>query len=83
MQEINRENIGKLGEIILFHRKKAGLSRIALAEAADVGKTVIYDVEHGKRTVRLNTLMKIMNVLNISLKLESPIMDLFEGKKDA
>ncbi len=83
MVKINRENIAELGEVILFHRKKAGLSRLALAEAADVGKTVIYDIEHGKPGVRLNTLMKILNVLNISLKLDSPIMGLFEGKKNA
>ncbi len=83
MIKINRENIAEIGEVVQFHRKKAGLSRIALAEAADVGKTVIYDIEHGKRTVRLNTLLKILGVLNISLNLESPIMGLFEGKNDA
>ncbi len=83
MVHISRENIAEIGKVILFHRKKAGLSRIALAEVADVGKTVIYDIEHGKRTVRLNTLMNIFNVLNISLKLESPIIGLFEGEKDA
>lgn len=82
MVHISRENIAEIGKVILFHRKKAGLSRIALAEAADVGKTVIYDIEHGKRSVRLNTLMNIFNVLNISLNLESPIMGLFEGEKD-
>ncbi len=55
MVKINRENITELGEVILFHRKKAGLSRLALTEAADEGTTVIYHIELGNRGVRLNT----------------------------
>lgn len=66
-----------IGNIIRFHRKQAGLSRIQLAEIADVGKTFIYDVEHGKATVRFETLQKILSVLNISIQLESPLMDQF------
>ena len=41
-----------LGAIVQRHRKKSGLSRERLAEIAGVGKTVIYDIEHGKATVR-------------------------------
>lgn len=67
-----------LGDLILFHRKKSGLSRIELARFAGIGKTAIYDVEHGKLTVQLETLMKIFNVLNISIHLESPFMNMYE-----
>lgn len=51
--------------MILKRRKFAGLSRDKLAEIAGVGKTVIYDIEHGKKTIQLDTLQKILNVLNI------------------
>ena len=64
-----------IGKTILAHRKASGLSRIACADLAGVGKTVIYDIEHGKETVQLNTLLSIMKVLNIEMKLESPIID--------
>ena len=37
----------KIGEMVFFHRKKSGLSRNELAKIAGVGKTVIYDIEHG------------------------------------
>jgi len=72
------ENFRKISEIILFHRQQAGLSRIQLAEIAGVGKTAIYDVEHGKVSVRFETLQKIFSVLNISIQLESPLMNHFQ-----
>jgi y4mF family transcriptional regulator len=64
-----------LANIIRQHRKAAGLSRLQLAELAGVGKTVVFDLEKGKETVQLNTLRKILKVLNIKVKLESPFMD--------
>ena len=67
--------IQELGEIIRMHRKAAGLSRVQLAELAGVGKTVIYDVEKGKESVQLDTLQKILKVLNIKIILTSPLLD--------
>ena len=64
-----------LAEIIRMHRKAAGLSRAQLAEIAGVGKTVIYDIEIGKESIRLNTLRKLLKVLNIKIELTSPLMD--------
>ena len=65
----------ELAEVIRMHRKAAGLSRAQLSEMAGVGKTVIYDIEKGKETVQLNTLRKILKVLNIKIVLTSPLMD--------
>ena len=62
-----------IGKMIYYHRKQSGLSQQALAKLAGVGKTVIFDVEKGKKTLRLDTLLKILDVLNIRLKLESPL----------
>lgn len=66
-----------LANTIIYHRKKSGLNRVDLARLAGVGKTVVYDIEHAKSTVRLDTLMKILNVLNITIKLESPLISNF------
>jgi HTH-type transcriptional regulator/antitoxin HipB len=63
-----------LGKIIREHRKKSGLSQQALAEMVGVGKTVIYDLEKGKDTVKLSTLLRILQGLNISVRLESPFI---------
>lgn len=65
----------KLADIIKMHRKAAGLSRAQLADMAGVGKTVIYDIEKGKESIQLDTLRKILRVLNIKIVLTSPLMD--------
>lgn len=70
----------KFAEIIKFHRKKAGLSRIELAKLAGIGKTVIYDIEHGKETTKYSTIKSILNVLNIEIILKSPFMDSIKDK---
>jgi y4mF family transcriptional regulator len=65
----------ELADVIKMHRKAAGLSRAQLSEMAGVGKTVIYDIEKGKETIQLNTLRKVLSVLNIKIELTSPLMD--------
>lgn len=67
--------VGEIGTLIKYHRKAANLTQLQLAELAGVGKTVVFDIEKGKETVRLNTLMKILNVLNIEMRFISPLPD--------
>jgi HTH-type transcriptional regulator/antitoxin HipB len=64
-----------LADVIRMHRKAAKLSRVQLAEIAGVGKTVIYDIENGKESVQLDTVRKILKVLNIKIGLTSPLME--------
>ena len=64
-----------LKSIIKDHRRLSGLSQAELAKLAGVGKTVIYDIEHGKETVQFDTLMKVLAALNIKLVLKSPVLD--------
>ncbi|WP_299458546.1 helix-turn-helix domain-containing protein [uncultured Microscilla sp.] len=68
----------ELHSIILFHRKQAKLSRNQLAELAGVGKTVIYDLEKGKKTVKWSTIISILETLNISITFQSPLMEKYE-----
>ncbi len=65
----------QLATVIRKHRKIAGLSQLQLAELAGVGKTVVFDIEKGKETIRLDTLRKILSVLNIKVRLNSPLMN--------
>ena len=67
-----------LHTIIYYHRKQAKLSREALAELAGVGKTVLYDVEKGKQTVKWSTIAAILDALNISIHFQSPLMEEYE-----
>jgi HTH-type transcriptional regulator / antitoxin HipB len=70
-----------LAEIVRKHRKMAGVSQLQLAEMAGVGKTVVFDLEKGKATIRLDTLRKILSVLNIRVLLTSPLMDKIVGNE--
>jgi HTH-type transcriptional regulator / antitoxin HipB len=62
----------EIAKIIHYCRKKSGLTQQELAKLAGVGKTVIFDIEKGKKTVQLNTLLKVLDILNIQIKLETP-----------
>jgi len=70
---MNAEDIAKA---VRYCRKKRGLSQHQLAILAGVGKTVVFDIEKGKQTVKLLTLLKVLDVLLIKLKLFIP----FESK---
>lgn len=63
-----------LAQLIREHRKKAALTQAQLAQLAGVGKTVVWDLEHGKESVQWDTLQKILRVLNISIEWRSPLL---------
>ena len=69
-----------IARMVLFHRKKSGMSRIFCAELAGVGKTAIYDIEHGKKSVQMDTLLRVLHVLNIKIAFSSPLMPIFESE---
>lgn len=72
-----------LGKIIKLHRKKSKLTQAELAKIAGLGKTVVYDIEKGKRSIQLDTLLKVLHVLNISIELHSPLMEILRGEWNA
>ena len=62
----------EIAQVVRHCRKQSGLSQAELAKLAGTGKTVVFDIEHGKETVQLNSLLKILEVLNIRMRLETP-----------
>ena len=69
-----------LSGLILSHRKKSGLNQQKLAKLAGVGKTSVFDLEHGKKTAQIDTLLKVLGVLNISIEFSSPLTKALEPK---
>lgn len=69
--------VHQVAELILFHRKRSGLTQLELAEMAGVGKNMIYELENGKQSVRLDNLLKVLQVLNIELDFQSPLREKF------
>ena len=61
-----------IAKIVRYYRRKSGLSQQELAELAGVGKTAIFDIEKAKKTIQLNTLLSVLDTLNIQMKLEPP-----------
>ena len=74
-------SITQLGKAIPFHRKRAGLTRAELSELAGVGQTTIYELEHGKESIQFNMVFHILDVLNISLQVDSPLMNEYPARK--
>lgn len=70
-----------LAEVVRFHRKKSGLSQSELGRLAGLGKTVIFDIEKGKQSIRYDTILKVLHVLNIQLEFLSPLMNLLKEEK--
>ncbi|MDR3667789.1 MAG: helix-turn-helix domain-containing protein [Ignavibacteriaceae bacterium] len=67
---IQISNPNDFAKIIQFYRKKSGLSREKLGMLSGVGRTAIFDIEHGKTTYQIDTLLKIMDVLNLKLYID-------------
>ena len=59
-----------LGAAVLAARNKLGLTQPQLAMAAGVGVRFIVELEAGKPTVRLETLLKVLHALGGSLAVE-------------
>jgi y4mF family transcriptional regulator len=71
-----------LSKVIRFHRKKSGLTQKELADLANVGKTVIFDLEKGKSSVQFDIIEKVLNALNIKIIFDSPIMQLMKNENE-
>ena len=56
-----------IGKMIRGHRKRAGLSIEGLALSAGISTNYLGDVERGKKKPSLDTIEKLLTVMNISL----------------
>ena len=62
------DTIKELAEVITQKRKQASLSRDELSFISGVGKTTIFDIEHGKETVQIKNILLILDALNIKVQ---------------
>lgn len=72
-------DFNKIANLVRYHRKCSGLAQAELALLAGVGKTAVFDVEHGKPSIQWNTLTKILHTLNVEVNFSSPLMAEFEA----
>lgn len=62
-----------LGQLIKGHRKAAGLTQLQLADLAGIGKTTVFDIEKNKTSVRWDSIIAVLNILNIDIQFISPL----------
>lgn len=63
-----------LKQFIREYRLKSGLSQTELAKLAGVGKSTVFDLEQGKESIQLDTLTKILDVLNMTMTVRGPLL---------
>ena len=63
----------EIAKMVRYLRKQSGLSQLELAQLAGVGKTAIFDIEKGKPSIQLDTLLKVFAVLNIQFRFDTPL----------
>jgi HTH-type transcriptional regulator / antitoxin HipB len=84
MVQLTTEN---MGDLVRYHRRKKKLTQYKLAVLAGVGKTMVFDLEKGKKTVKMNSLFKVLGALDIHLIGDSAQIEgytrEYETRKDA
>ena len=60
----------ELGDALRYARKRLGLTQPRLALAAGVGVRFIVDLESGKPTVRLDSVLRVIDALGGVIKLD-------------
>lgn len=68
MNELPQE----IGLAVKNAREARGLTQKQLADAAGIGKTAVFDLEHGNEGVRLRTLLAVFGILDLSLSVQTP-----------
>lgn len=61
--------MNNIGEIVKENRKRVGLTQIQLANYANVSHKFIVELENGKKTIELNKLYDVLNVLDLTINI--------------
>lgn len=60
-----------LHSLVRNRRKVSGLTQGELARLAGVAKGTVFDLEQGKQSIQLDTLIKILSALNIQISFKT------------
>jgi len=61
---------GVLGAVVSARREELGLRQAEVAELAGCGARFVHELENGKRTVQLDKLLQVLDVLGLHLEIE-------------
>lgn len=66
-QEIRLTDLAALGELVVQRRKELGLSLDEASARLGVGRRLLAEMEHGKRAVRSDTLIRMLNLFGFDV----------------
>lgn len=64
-----------VGPVVRAARRERGLSQEALALASGTGRRFIHDLEQGKPTVRLRSLLDVLAALDLRIEIHPDVPD--------
>ncbi len=68
------ESYQVLSKMLVWHRKRSKITQQTLADLAGISRTAVQRLENGTAPVQMDTLWKILKILNIKMSYSSPIM---------
>lgn len=76
-QDLRRgaEPAGSLGVAVRDRRRALGLTQEDLADLAGVGLRLVHEVEHGRDTVQLANLLRLLRALGLHLEVAPGVAD--------
>jgi predicted transcriptional regulator len=69
--------------LVIFHRKKAGLTQIELAKLSGVSRFVVQDIEAGTGRTTWKHLKSVLTALNLELEPKGPLVDEWQAQRKA
>jgi y4mF family transcriptional regulator len=72
-QELAAKEAEEIGAAVLRSRKSLGLRQDELALAAGVSTRAIHQIEHGKPTSRLDSIVPVLGVLGLRLRVDDRV----------
>jgi y4mF family transcriptional regulator len=58
----------EIAEVVRARRKELGIDQETAAQLAGVSRKLVSDIERGKRTVRMDVLISVLDVLGLELQ---------------
>lgn len=69
------KDLEDLSKMLIWHRKRGKITQQMLADLAGVSRTAIQRLESGATTGQIDTLWKVLKILNIKPFYSGPLME--------
>jgi HTH-type transcriptional regulator / antitoxin HipB len=64
---VDLPDVAAIGALVSSRRRQLNMTLTEAAQRMGVGRRMLIELEHGKRAVRLDTLLRVLNLLGFDL----------------